>query len=146
MFCPVLVDPEHGRTINDPESISSLVLCTGQVYAALRKHREIEGIRDTAISRIEELHPFPFTEVQRNLNLYRNTKTIVWAQEEPYNGGAWHHVRDRIETILRRSESHRDCRILYAGRPQSAAVAVGIKSLHEAEQKKLLEDVFSTHE
>ena len=123
-----------------------MILCTGQVYATLQKHRETAGIRDTAIIRLEELHPFPWQEVQDNLEKFVNAKTIVWAQEEPYNGGAWQYIRDRLETIVRRSNMHRDRRILYAGRESAAATAVGLKTLHEIQLKKLLEDAFSIGE
>lgn len=142
-FRPVLADPNHGGAIDSPENISRLILCTGQVYASLDKHREATGIRDTAITRIEELHPFPWAELQRNLDLYPNVKAIVWAQEEAYNGGAWHYVRDRIDTVLRSSDVHRNHRVLYAGRPVSATTAAGLKYLHAEQADKMLKDAFS---
>lgn len=144
-FQPVLPDQEHGRSIDPPERIDRVIFCTGQIYAALQKHRDTAGIRDTAIVRIEELHPFPWQEVQENVEKYPNAKSLVWAQEEPYNGGAWQYVRDRFETILCRMGIHRDRRIVYAGRPTAAATAVGVKSMHENQQSKLLEDAFSVH-
>ena len=82
-FQPVLQDSEHGRTIDAPEAISRVILCTGQVYATLQNHRETAGIRDAAIIRLEELHPFPWQEVQNSLERYPNAKTILWSQEEP---------------------------------------------------------------
>lgn len=146
-FQPVLADPEHEAGGIDSEvKISRVIFCSGQVYANLVKHRATNGLRDTAITRIEELHPFPWREVKANLEKYPNAQNIVWAQEEHYNGGAWHHVRDRLEAVLRESDSLSARRVLYAGRAVSASPATGLKKRHEAEEKQLLEDAFSVQE
>jgi 2-oxoglutarate dehydrogenase E1 component len=142
-FQPVITDPEHGHTIEDPESIQRVVICSGQVYAAIQKHREAAGIKNVAITRIEELHPFPWAEVKSNLDQYKNAKTIVWAQEEHYNGGAWHYMRDRLDAVLNETEHLAGRRVLFAGRGTSASPATGLKHLHYAEEKALLDDVFN---
>ncbi|KAF4966459.1 hypothetical protein FSARC_5865 [Fusarium sarcochroum] len=142
-FQPVIMDPEHGHSINNPEGIERVVLCSGQVYAAIQKHKETAGIKDVAITRIEELHPFPWAEVKSTLDQYKNAKTIVWAQEEHYNGGAWHYMRDRLDAVLGETDHHAGRRVLYAGRGPSASPAAGLKNLHYAEEKQLLDDVFS---
>src|SRR5690625_2614549 len=85
-FTPVLCDPEHGKSIVAPDSISRVVFCTGQIYFALCKRREALGLRDVAITRLEQLHPFPWAEVKENLQKYPSAKTFVWAQEEHHNG------------------------------------------------------------
>lgn len=140
-FQPVLPDPD---TIADPSSITRLILCTGQVYASLLKHRTAHDIRDTAITRIEELHPFPWRELRANLEKYPNAKSVVWAQEEHYNGGAWGYVRDRVDAVLREIGGEKEGRrVVYAGRGLSASTATGVKRVHEAEEKKLLEDAFA---
>lgn len=145
-FQPVLEDPEHGSSIDEPSSISRVILCSGQVYATLHKHRLDNGIRDCAITRIEEIHPFPWAEVKANLEKYPNAKSIVWAQEEHYNGGAWHYMRDRLDTVAANTESLQGRRMLYAGRGTSAAAAAGLKTLHAAEEAQLLKDAFSVIE
>lgn len=146
-FQPVLADPEHETgEIDSPENISRVILCSGQVYASLVKHRGTQGLRNTAITRIEELHPFPWREVEANLDRYPNAKSIVWAQEEHYNGGAWHYVRDRIDTVLRKSKQLSSTRLLYAGRGPSASPATGLKKMHEAEEKEFLDLSFKIHE
>ncbi|KAH7475303.1 hypothetical protein H9L39_12344 [Fusarium oxysporum f. sp. albedinis] len=142
-FQPVITDPEHGQAIEDPESIQRVIICSGQVYAAIQKHREAVGIKDVAITRIEELHPFPWAEVKSNLNQYKNAKTIVWAQEEHYNGGAWHYIRDRLDAVLNETEHLARRRVLFAGRGTSASPATGLKHVHYAEEKALLDDVFN---
>ncbi|KAJ4252480.1 hypothetical protein NW762_011081 [Fusarium torreyae] len=142
-FQPVIMDPEHGHSINDPDAIERIVICSGQVYAAIQKHRETQGIKDVAIMRIEELHPFPWAEVKSTLDQYQNAKTIVWAQEEHYNGGAWHYMRDRLEAVLSETDHHAGRGVFYAGRGPSASPAAGLKDLHYAEEKQLIHDVFN---
>nr|XP_036582502.1 alpha-ketoglutarate dehydrogenase complex subunit [Colletotrichum truncatum]KAF6791206.1 alpha-ketoglutarate dehydrogenase complex subunit [Colletotrichum truncatum] len=141
-FQPVIPDPEHDTSIASKEKIERVILCSGQVYASLHKYREANGIKDVAITRIEELHPFPWAEVKENLDSYPNAKTVVWCQEEPYNGGAWQYMRDRLETVAAESESHKFSRIVYAGRGTGAAAATGSKKAHQAEEDRLLEDAF----
>lgn len=43
-----------------PEEIKKHILCTGQVYYTLLQAREERGIKDVAISRIEQISPFPY--------------------------------------------------------------------------------------
>ncbi|KKA21746.1 Oxoglutarate dehydrogenase (succinyl-transferring) [Rasamsonia emersonii CBS 393.64] len=143
----IIPDPAHQTSaIDEPEKIERVILCTGQVYAALVKHRESLGIRNTAITRVEQLHPFPWALLKENLDSYPNAKNIVWAQEEPLNAGAWSYVQPRIETLLNETKYHNRRHVLYAGRPPSASVATGIKAMHVKEEQELLEEAFSVHQ
>ena len=75
-----------------------VVLCAGQVYYDLeagRAERKLED--DIAIVRVEQLYPFPYDEVKAELAKYPNAKSVVWAQEEPKNQGAFYQIRHRIE-------------------------------------------------
>ena len=65
---------------------------------------------------------------------------VVWAQEEPQNQGAWHHVDPRIETALRETENHVAAAPTYAGRPATASTATGHKYAHIDELHSLLAD------
>ena len=120
-----------------------MVLCSGQVYAALVKHRDANKITDTAITRIEQINPFPWAQLRDNLDSYPNAKTIVWCQEEPLNAGPWTFVQPRIETTLNHTENHNRRHVMYAGRDPSASVATGLKSSHVKEENGLLEEAFS---
>jgi 2-oxoglutarate dehydrogenase E1 component len=120
-----------------------VILCTGQVYAALHKHRAENKIDNVAITRIEQLNPFPWQQLKENLDQYPNAKTIVWAQEEPLNAGAWSFTQPRIETLLNKTEHHDRKHVMYAGRNPSASVATGQKSSHVKEEQDLLEMAFS---
>jgi 2-oxoglutarate dehydrogenase E1 component len=91
-----------------------------------------------AIVRLEQLYPFPESELGDVIAAYANLKEVVWCQEEPMNQGAWyssqHHMR---RVILRHGES---LYLAYAGREASAAAAAGYMHRHLEEQARLVED------
>ncbi|EER39822.1 2-oxoglutarate dehydrogenase E1 component [Histoplasma capsulatum H143] len=143
----IIADPEHGSpSLNNHKDIERVILCSGQVYAALQKHRAAHGINNTAITRIEQMHPFPWQQLKENLDSYPNAKDIVWCQEEPLNAGAWSYMQPRIETLLNETVHHNRRHVLYAGRNPSASVATGLKASHVKEEQDLLQDAFSVHQ
>jgi len=139
----IIPDPEHGKEIVEPDEIDRVVICAGQVYTALYKHRADKGYKNTAITRIEQLNPFPWAQLKENLDTYKNAKTIVYCQEEPLNAGAWSFLQPRIETLLNETEHHNRRHVMYAGRDPSASVATGLKANHSKEEKDLLEEAFN---
>ncbi|PYH70837.1 2-oxoglutarate dehydrogenase family protein [Aspergillus vadensis CBS 113365] len=141
-FQPLPPETQHGISINKPEDIKRVIFCSGQVYVALYKYRETHGLKDTAITRIEELHPFPWEQVRQNLENYPNATDVVWCQEETLNGGAWGHVMPRFEVILADTKRHTDKKVRYAGREPMSSVAVGYKVLHAIEEEKVMGDAF----
>lgn len=120
-----------------------MIMCTGQVYTALHKYRADNNLTDVAITRIEQLNPFPWQQLKENLDSYPNAKTVVWAQEEPLNAGPWSFTQPRIETLLNQTEHHDHKHVMYAGRNPSASVATGLKSSHIKEEQELLEMAFT---
>ncbi|KAI9664710.1 MAG: 2-oxoglutarate dehydrogenase E1 component [Bathelium mastoideum] len=139
----IIPDPEHGKAIEQPDKIERVILCSGQVYAALVKHRQQSDIRNVAITRVEQLNPFPWALLKENLDGYPNAQNIVWAQEEPLNAGAWSFTQPRIETLLNQTQHHNRRHVMYAGRNPSASVATGLKGTHMKEEADLLEMAFS---
>ena len=135
-FRPVIGDTAE-RASND--SVKRVVLCAGQVYYDLeagRVERKLED--DVAIVRVEQLYPFPYEEVKAELAKYPNAKSVVWAQEEPKNQGAFYQIRHRIEGVISEEQ-----KLSYAGRPSSASPAVGYSSKHIAQLKQLVEDALA---
>ena len=143
----IIPDPAHkaGGEIElvPKEEIKRVILCTGQVYAALHKHRVANKLRHTAITRIEQLNPFPWAQLKENLDSYPNAQHIVWCQEEPLNAGAWSFTQPRIETLLNQTEHHNRRHVMYAGRNPSASVATGLKASHLKEENDFLEMVWN---
>ena len=142
-FSWIIPDPEHGKSIAEPNEIDRVILCTGQVYATLHKYREQKGHKNTAITRIEQLNPFPWAQLRDNLDSYPNAKTIVYCQEEPLNAGAWSFVQPRIETLLNATKHHNRRHVMYAGRDPSASVATGLKSSHTREEQAFLDEAWN---
>jgi len=142
----IIPDPEHGNSIEDHDKIERVILCTGQVYGAITKYRASKDIKNVAITRIEQLNPFPWAQLKENLDSYPNAKDIVWCQEEPLNAGAWSFTQPRIETLLNETEHHNRRHVMYAGRNPSASVATGLKASHLKEENDLLEMAFSVHQ
>ncbi|KAL8453696.1 hypothetical protein Emag_001741 [Eimeria magna] len=97
-----------------------------------------------ALARVEQLSPFPFDLVIKDFQIYPNLKSVVWAQEEPMNQGAWFYTSKRIESSLRHLGSPNGIeRPIYVGRDVSATTAVGDKGLHDKELAQLLADAFN---
>jgi len=117
------------------------VLCSGKVYFDLLKARQERKITDIALLRIEQLHPFPFTALGKELARYRRAD-VVWCQEEPQNMGAWNFVDRRIEQVLAGLDITAK-RPFYAGRPEAASPATGLAKRHVKEQAKLVDDALT---
>jgi 2-oxoglutarate dehydrogenase E1 component len=110
-----------------------LVLCAGKVYYDLLEEAEKRGLSTVALVRVEQLYPFPRSEVTAELARFPNAKDIIWCQEEPLNQGAWFQVRHHLEACL--SAQHL---LRYAGRDRAAAPACGHSDQHIAEQTALV--------
>lgn len=123
---------------HDPERIGRVILCSGKVYYDLLETRRKEKLEHVAIVRMEQLYPFPMDEFLRELAVYPNMKELVWCQEEPENQGAWYQIKHRFLSLL-----EKNIVLHYAGRPLSAAPAVGQFHRHLEQQKKLVEDALS---
>ncbi|MBN1140877.1 MAG: 2-oxoglutarate dehydrogenase E1 component [Deltaproteobacteria bacterium] len=112
------------------------LFCSGKIYFELAAERERLGRGDVAIVRIEQLYPLRSDLLEFELRRLAGTERIAWIQEEPRNMGAWSHLGPKLEQISKRN-------ILYVGRPESAAPAVGSHRIHRQEQQQLIEAAFS---
>jgi 2-oxoglutarate dehydrogenase E1 component len=116
------------------KKVKRMVFCSGKVYYDIVAERAKRGIEDVAVERLEQLYPFPHDELQARIEAYPNAKSVVWAQEEPGNQGAWHRIQHYLQRHMRDDQS-----LSYAGRPSSASPAVGYMQLHTEQQKALVE-------
>jgi 2-oxoglutarate dehydrogenase E1 component len=132
--------PDVGPAVENAEKVKKLLFCTGKVYYELAKERlQKERVDDVAITRVEQISPFPLDLVKAEMIKYPNAK-IVWVQEEHKNMGAWTYVRPRFETALRKEGSGRTIR--YVGRHVSASTATGNKYAHIMEHANMLKKAF----
>jgi 2-oxoglutarate dehydrogenase E1 component len=117
-----------------PEDTRRVVFCSGKVYYDLLEAREVNGITDIAIIRIEQLYPFPIAEYAGIIDGYGHVEEVIWCQEEPLNQGAWYQIKHRLQEPL---SAHQQ--LYYAGRPGAAAPASGVFKVHLQQQQALVE-------
>ncbi|KAM6040507.1 2-oxoglutarate dehydrogenase complex component E1 isoform 1-T1 [Chlamydotis macqueenii] len=132
------VIPDSGPAVQNPEQVKRVLLCTGKVYYDLtreRKARQMEA--EVAITRVEQLSPFPFDLLQREAQKYPAAE-LVWCQEEHKNQGYYDYVKPRLRTTINRAKP-----VWYAGREPAAAPATGNKKTHLTELQRLLDTAFN---
>ncbi|MCP5090317.1 MAG: 2-oxoglutarate dehydrogenase E1 component [Gammaproteobacteria bacterium] len=130
--CFELIIPEIEAIV--PKKTRRLVFCSGKVYFDLLEAREVHGIDDIAIIRIEQLYPFPIAQYAELLGQYDHVEEIIWCQEEPLNQGAWYQIKHRLQEPLKKHQQ-----LFYAGRPGAAAPSSGIFKIHLQQQQTLVE-------
>ena len=136
----IMDESAKDRSPNPPKEpgMKRMVLCSGKVYYELAAEREKRGlVGEVAIVRLEQLAPFPYDLVMRELRRYPNAE-LVWAQEEPMNMGAYLHVQPRLQKCMEAEGQEVPLRIKYAGRKTMASTATGYGEVHAAEQAGLI--------
>ncbi len=113
-------------------SVKRVILCSGKVYYDLLEKQEKDKRKDVALIRIEQLHPFPKTQVDKLLAKYKNAE-FFWLQEEPENMGYWSFVQ----------RAYADKALQLISRKASASPATGYAKQHALEQKQLVEKAFA---
>ena len=77
------------------------MLSSGKFFYDLQAARDAGGDTRTALIRVEQLYPFPTSELAVALAAFQQLEEVVWAQEEEKKHGAWHFVRDEIEQAMK---------------------------------------------
>ena len=124
--------------IEDPKSITKIVMCSGKVFYDLVQKRNDKKLNNIAIIRIEQLYPFPYDDLEEILTKYQNVNEFIWCQEEPLNQGAWFSHRHRIQRVLDRLGEGNEVNLV--SRPAAAAPAVGLMKLHLQQQEDLINE------
>ena len=137
-------DAQNGRAtvaLNPDDQIKRVVMCSGKVYYDLLAERDLRGLTDTYLMRVEQLYPVPKISLTAELSRFKGAE-IVWCQEEPKNAGAWSFIEPELETLLTKIGA-RTTRPRYVGRIASASPATGLASKHKAEQIALVNDALA---
>jgi 2-oxoglutarate dehydrogenase E1 component len=124
--------------ISDPRAVRSVLLTSGKLHYTLLEAREDRGARDRALVRLEQIYPFPGTEIQRIFARYPRARDVRWVQEEPSNMGAWRHLRHRIEEILPEGGTLRA-----VTRDAAPTPASGYYPMHVEQERRLIEQAFA---
>ncbi len=138
-FQEVLTD----RNVN-MEKVEKLVFLSGKLYYDLlagRENLEDKDKNKVALVRVEQLYPYPKEQLLSVLKRAKKCQSVVWAQEEPKNKGAWSYINDRLkETMIKAGGLGA---LNYVGRGFRASPATGSKAVHEREQMQIVKEVFS---
>jgi len=118
----------------DAKKVTKVVFCSGKIYYDLLEEQELTKDSKVALVRIEQLYPFPQEQFDATIKKYNKAKSIVWAQEEPENMGAWSY-------LLR---TQRNVNFQLISRSASGSPATGSSKRHAIEQKKIIEQVFTS--
>jgi 2-oxoglutarate dehydrogenase E1 component len=132
-FLPVISDTEA-------QDAKRILLCTGKIGHELRAERQKRKDMSTAIVFLEQMYPFPESELSAELNRHATARDIVWVQEEPSNMGALSYLLPRLKRIANERP------VLSVKRSGSASPATGSAKAHEVEQKTILTLAFTTQD
>jgi 2-oxoglutarate dehydrogenase E1 component len=126
-FRPVIDD-----AVVDAARVRRVVFCTAKMYYDLVATRA-DGAGHVAIVRVDELFPWPRTELDRVLARYGSAEEVVWVQEEPQNMGAWTYAAPRL-----RASTGNDLPLRYIGRPDRASPSEGYEAAHKENQARII--------
>jgi 2-oxoglutarate dehydrogenase E1 component len=136
-----LTSGQFQRVLDDQDvanasDVRRVLFCSGKVAWDLMTARDATPPPEaTAIVRLEQLYPFPESQLREILDRYHNATTWMWVQEEPRNAGAWTWIADTFQETLGRQ-------LAVVSRPASASPAVGSARLHRIEQAAVLDAAF----
>ena len=116
-----------------------IVLCTGKVGHELRVERKKKKVSGVAITFVEQLYPFPETEIAAEIERHPSAREIVWVQEEPKNMGALNYMLPRLRHLAAGRS------VLSVKRSASPSPATGSAKAHDVEQKTLLSLALTTN-
>jgi 2-oxoglutarate dehydrogenase E1 component len=119
-------------TKTKPTEVKKIAFCSGKIFYDLSEQRDKVQNTDTAIIRIEQLYPFPQTQLNEILEKYSGATDFFWVQEEPENMGPWNFIHMHS----------RELELKYVGRNESAVPATGFSKMHAQEQQKIIDAVF----
>ncbi len=129
-FQEVIEQPGLGTK---PESVKRILLGTGKVMIDLADRvKDGEGFDHLHIVRVEQLYPFPASQIAEIIAKYPNVTEVVWVQEEPKNQGAWNYA---LEQLLEISEGKK---LRYVGRPAMSSTSEGDADSHKIAQAAVI--------
>jgi 2-oxoglutarate dehydrogenase E1 component len=133
-FQPVLDDV---RSVINKHSITRIVMSSGKVIVDLLGSPALDTTT-TALIRLEEIHPFPVSDIDRIVATYPNATEFVFVQEEPLNMGTATYVCPRLKEVLPTRLAFR-----VVSRPMEASPAEGSIDMHNAMQAHIVQSALS---
>jgi 2-oxoglutarate dehydrogenase complex dehydrogenase (E1) component-like enzyme len=135
-----VIDDNTGAII-DRNGVRRVVLCSGKVAWDAIAARDAAGLGSSiAIVRVEQLYPWPETQISEVLASYPNANEVQWMQEESANMGGWSFVQPRMWAILGAFPGRT---LGLNSRPASGSPAVGGHHAHDLEVENLKHGVIA---
>ena len=118
--------------VKDPAAVKKVIMCSGKMYFDLAERQAKDNREDTALIRLEQIHPLPQAKLDE---LYKKYSKAIWhwVQEEPLNMGAATFLRMNLKNI----------NFFITSRTPSASTATGYSKIHAKEQAELIDKAFS---
>jgi 2-oxoglutarate dehydrogenase E1 component len=138
-FEPVL---KKGIDHNDREKVRRLILCSGKVSVDISSAADELNENERSLvqlHRVEQLYPFPKTEIIDCMKQYPALKEVVWVQEEPKNMGAWTFIEPRLRELL----NEENVELNYIGRPMRSSPATGEPNIHKKDQARVVKEALT---
>ncbi len=123
------------QAVSSPEKIKRLVFCSGKIYYDLLQGKRDNSLEDVALVRVEQIYPFPTKRYQEILEKYSRASDVVWCQEGPKNMESWGFMLQFLSPLLKANQTLR-----YAGRAPQASPADSFLSIHQQEQKRVVQE------
>lgn len=124
----------------DKAKVDTVVFVSGKLYYELLEEREKTKKENIALVRLEQLYPFPAQQVTEILKSYGKAKTLIWAQEEPKNMGAFQSVYFKFADVV--AKAGLKLGFEYVGRPERSSPATGSIHRHKIEQAEIVKSIF----
>jgi 2-oxoglutarate dehydrogenase E1 component len=119
---------EEIRIFGDKSS-KKLIFCSGRILYDI-----CSSIKDSCIISIEQLYPFPIDKILKHI---KEASSVIWAQDEPKNMGAWTYVSQLfLEDGIK---------IKYIGRKECSVTACGSLYRHKRESEEIIKEILSTN-
>ena len=135
---------DSGPVTQNPSGVKRLIFCTGKVFYELSKERAKRGLDSVAaITRIEQLCPFPWDLVQAEIEKYPNAQ-VYWSQEEHKNQGFWSFLKPHLKTVLKGVRgASMDADLVYTGRNVAPVPSTAFKFIDIHEHEQHINDTFA---
>ncbi|QQR85089.1 MAG: 2-oxoglutarate dehydrogenase E1 component [Flavobacteriales bacterium] len=117
----------------DAKKVKTVIFTQGKIHYDLAEHREKNNITDTALVRIEQIHPLPAEQMRAVIKKYAKAERYIWVQEEPLNMGAWQYI----------AMNFTDVKWEVIARPASGAPATGSSKRSANQQIAIIEKAFA---
>ncbi|QJC34880.1 2-oxoglutarate dehydrogenase E1 component [Enterobacteriaceae endosymbiont of Donacia piscatrix] len=120
----------------DIKNIKRIIFCSGKIYYDLLEYRNSIKEKNIILIRIEQLYPFPFSNIKKIIIKYYKINNFFWCQEEPKNQGAWIYIQNYFKNKL-------NLNINYIGRKSSSSPSTGNLNVHKKQQQKIIFSIFN---